>query len=110
VTSLAAWAIYLFGYELLFRGFLIFGIAPIVGPWTAIAISTGLYTLAHLEKDFSETAGCVPFGIAMGVLSSWSGSFLAPWLVHFAVAAVAETLVISSRARHETGLHATTKV
>jgi hypothetical protein len=92
-----------FDPALLFRGFLIFGIAPIVGPWTAIAISTGPYTLAHLEKDFSETAGCVSFGIAMGALAFWTGSFLAPWLVHFAVAAVAETLVILSHVRRETG-------
>ena len=104
-TNATSWAIYLLGYELLFRGVLLFTLADALGSWVAIVISTGLYTLAHLPKHAGETAGCVVMGVAFGALALATGGMWAPFVLHLLIAVTSDSL--SSRAiEPETGSRA----
>ncbi len=80
------WAIYLLGYEYLFRGVFFFGILPIVGLYQAIAINTIVYSLAHLSKGPKETLGSIPLGILMCMITFKTGSIWATFLIHVAMA------------------------
>jgi len=91
IRSGIAWLVYLTGYELVFRGVLLFYVATTYGPWEAIAVSTGLYTLAHLHKDAAETIACLPMGVFFSVMAL---STAGPWSVialHWLIAMTGES-------------------
>lgn len=77
-----SWALYLLGYEALFRGVLLFGLAQSTGQVAAITISVILYSLAHLPKGKTETLAAIPFGIILCILTLHSGSIWIAFLVH----------------------------
>ncbi|TVQ99298.1 MAG: CPBP family intramembrane metalloprotease [Deltaproteobacteria bacterium] len=93
------WGIYLFGYEVLFRGVLLFGLIPFVGVWPAIAIQTAFYAAVHLPKNAGECAGSAVMGTLFSLGALWSGSVLAPWLLHWMVATAGETLGLRAQLR-----------
>ncbi len=88
----ATWTIYLVGYELFFRGVLLFGLAARMDPWLAIALTTAIYVLAHLPKPGKETAGTVPMGIVFAAVTLWSGSIWAAVLGHVIIANTSDLL------------------
>jgi membrane protease YdiL (CAAX protease family) len=90
--SLAAWAFYLLGYELFFRGFLTLQLALWIGVWPALAMGTAIYALTHLRKGASEAFACIPMGLAFGLAAIQTGAIYAPWLAHVMFACVTETL------------------
>lgn len=90
--SAAAWALYLLGYEYMFRGVLLFGLAARFGVWAALAITTALYVVVHLPKMASETASCLAMGLVFGAMSISTGSFVAAWLLHVLIALTSETV------------------
>lgn len=93
------WGIYLFGYEVLFRGVLLFGLIPFVGVWPAIAIQTAFYAAVHLPKNASECAGSAIMGTLFSLGALWSGSVLAPFLLHWIVATAGETFGLAAQRR-----------
>ena len=86
IWSAISWAAYLVAYELFFRGFLVLGIAPIVGPLPAIAISLMGYVFVHLGKHPGEAVGTLVSGTWFGIVALESGSVLGPILAHLAMA------------------------
>ncbi len=100
LASFGLWALYLLGYELLFRGLLLFPLAAELGWWPALGLSTGMYVLAHLHKPAAETLGCIPMGFVFGWMALDSGSVLLPWSLHLAIVVVNESL--AGRARDDT--------
>lgn len=87
-----AWAVYLFGYEYLFRGALLFGLAGTLGVWPALAVTTALYALVHLPKPLmGETLGSIAMGFVFGAMALGTGGLWAPWLVHLGIVLVTET-------------------
>lgn len=80
------WALYLLGYEFLFRGILFFSGINILPLWLNILINCVLYALAHLPKGRLEIIASLPFGIILCLLSWHTGSFWAAWGVHLALA------------------------
>ena len=99
LESAGAWALYLAGYELFFRGVLLFVLAERIGAWPAIFVTTALYAFAHLPKDAGECAGSIGFGVALGAMTLWSGSVLPAGLLHVLIAVSAETLAIRTQPR-----------
>lgn len=83
-------ALYLVGYEFLFRGLLLFAMADWVGAWPAVAISTLAYTWAHLHKHPEELLGSLPVGVVFGATALASGSMLGPLLAHVVIAVSAD--------------------
>jgi membrane protease YdiL (CAAX protease family) len=74
LLNAASWVLYLIGYELLFRGVLLFTLALWIGPWPAVGAMTAVYTLAHLGKPAGEAFGCIPMGIVFGWTALATGS------------------------------------
>jgi membrane protease YdiL (CAAX protease family) len=80
------WALYLFGYEFLFRGILLFPVVDSIGVWPAIAINIGLYSATHIPKGLDETIGAIPLGVVLCLLTLASGTIWIAFFVHLAMA------------------------
>ncbi len=74
------WALYLLGYEALFRGVLLFGLARLLDPAAAITINVILYSAAHFPKGRTETLAAIPYGIVLCILTLHSGTI---WIAFF---------------------------
>lgn len=88
--SAAGWILYLFGYEIMFRGYLFFFCRNETDLVSAIAINVSLYALAHVPKGRSEAFGSLAMGIVFCLLSEYSGSFIPAFLLHIAMAILNE--------------------
>ena len=83
--NLFGWAIYLFGYELLFRGILLFLTANALGTPVAIAINCMMYSVSHIPKGLVETIGAIPLSIVLCLLTLKSGTIWIAFFVHLAL-------------------------
>jgi len=75
----------LFGWEFLFRGFLLFSLYEICGPY-AILIQAVPFTIAHIGKPALETYSCILGGTFFGWLAWRTRSFLYPFFLHWIIA------------------------
>jgi len=82
VIDALTWALYLLGYETLFRGVLLFPLAEALGVWAAIAINIALYSAAHIPHGKAETIAAVPFGLVLCILTLYSGTIWIAFLAH----------------------------
>lgn len=57
--------LFLCGYELFFRGFLLFDGIRLMGTANAILLSTSLTVVLHVFTNKKEMFGCIPFGILL---------------------------------------------
>ena len=85
----------LFGWEFLFRGFLLFALYPVCGPY-AIVLQAVPFTIAHFGKPELETWSCIFGGSAFGYVAWRTRSFLYPFLIHWFLATV--TVLLASGA------------
>jgi len=86
IINALGWALYLFGYEFLFRGILLFPLVAHLGVWTAIAINVALYSATHIPKGLEETIGAMPLGLVLCLLTLASGTIWIAFFVHVAMA------------------------
>lgn len=84
--NLLGWALYLFGYEFLFRGVLFIPLVEPLGIWPAIAINIALYSATHIPKGLDETIGAIPLGLVLCLLTYASGTIWIAFIVHVAMA------------------------
>lgn len=84
----------LFGWEFIWRGFLLFGIARILGPGPAILIQAVPFAFMHLGKPELETLSTIFGGIGFGFVAWQSQSFVYPWLIHWFIATL--TMLIAT--------------
>ncbi|MCU0378168.1 MAG: CPBP family intramembrane metalloprotease [Bacteroidales bacterium] len=89
-ASAAGWAIYLFAYEFILRGLLLFAFVSSYGITAAIIINVALYSAFHLPNGRSETIAAIPFGLILCFVSLSSGSFMTAFLLHYAFAVSTE--------------------
>ncbi|MDX1613447.1 MAG: CPBP family intramembrane glutamic endopeptidase [Candidatus Promineifilaceae bacterium] len=76
-------AVDLFGWEFIWRGVLLFGLARVIGPGPAIWIQAIPFAFMHLGKPELETLTTIFGGAAFGFVAWQSGSFLYPFLIHW---------------------------
>lgn len=86
LINLLGWALYLFGYEFLFRGVLLIPLVEPLGLWLAIAVNIALYSATHIPKGLDETIGAIPLGIVLCLLTVASGTIWIAFIVHVAMA------------------------
>jgi membrane protease YdiL (CAAX protease family) len=72
----------LFGWEFLFRGWLLFGYARKFGP-EALWLQAVPFALAHIGKPELEAFSTILSGFAFGWLAYRTKSFLYPFLIHW---------------------------
>lgn len=81
-----SWIAYLAGYELMFRGILLFGLLPTFGVWPAIAVNAAIYAFAHVPKNLAETLGAIPLGIILCLITLHTGTIWAALFIHVTIA------------------------
>lgn len=84
--SALGWMCYLAGYEVMFRGYLLFPLAAMLGVWPAIGISTMIYTVMHFHKGMGETLACLPTGVLICWITLQTESVFLAWAGHAIVA------------------------
>jgi len=75
-------ALYMFAWEFLFRGYMLFGLERSIGK-NAIFVQIIPFVLLHLGKPFLETLACIPGGFAFGYVAYRTRSFLPCFIIHF---------------------------
>jgi len=83
-------ALFLFSYELWFRGFLLFDCIHWFGIPLAVFINVSLYVLLHIFNDKKEVLACVPFGLLVCLLSITFNSALPAIILHIGFSLVYE--------------------
>jgi len=83
--SISTLSFYLFGYELMFRGILLFSTAALFGEWPAIAINVSIYILVHVPKNLTESLGSIPMGILLCLITLTTGTIWVAFFVHIAL-------------------------
>jgi membrane protease YdiL (CAAX protease family) len=86
LINAGSWALYLAGYEFLFRGILLFPLADHLGIWTATAINASLYSAVHIPKGFRQAAGAIPLGVVFCLLTYVTGTLWIAFFVHLTMA------------------------
>jgi len=81
-----SWIIYLIGYEMLFRGLMVFPLIPVMGFWPAAVIGTVMYSLSHYPKSLPEALGAIPFSLLLVYLAWESQSVWICVLIHACLA------------------------
>ncbi|MFM7643296.1 MAG: lysostaphin resistance A-like protein [Sphingomonadales bacterium] len=84
--NLFGWVLYLLGYELLFRGILLFPLVEAYGIWLAIAVNVALYSATHIPKGLDETIGAAPLGFLLCILTLMAGNIWIAFIVHVIMA------------------------
>ena len=74
----------LFGWEFLFRGWLLFGYARRFGS-EAVWLQAVPFALGHLGKPEVETLSTIFGGFVFGWIAYRTKSFLYPFLIHWAI-------------------------
>ena len=80
-------ALYMFAWEFLFRGYMLFGLEKSIGK-NAIFVQTIPFVLLHLGKPFLETLFCIPGGFIFGYIAYRTRSFLPCFIIHFGIKAM----------------------
>ena len=83
----------LFGWEFIFRGWLLFGYARKFGP-EAIWIQAIPFAVAHITKPEVEALSTIFGGFAFGWVAWRTKSFLYPFLIHWFVASF--TIIVAA--------------
>jgi membrane protease YdiL (CAAX protease family) len=80
-------ALYMFAWEFLFRGYMLFGLEKSIGK-SAIFVQAIPFVLLHLSKPFLETLFCIPGGFVLGYVAYRTRSFLPCFIIHFGIYAM----------------------
>jgi membrane protease YdiL (CAAX protease family) len=78
------YALYMFAWEFLFRGYMLFGLEKSIGK-SAIFVQAIPFVLLHLGKPFLETLACIPGGFGFGYVAYRTRSFLPCFIIHLGV-------------------------
>lgn len=86
LLSAISWMAYLFAYEFLFRGILLFPVYKSLGYWPAIALNICIYSLVHIPKGIKEALGAIPLGLFLCMITIKTGNIWAPVFLHIVLA------------------------
>jgi membrane protease YdiL (CAAX protease family) len=77
-------SLYMFAWEFLFRGYMLFGLEKSIGK-SAIFVQAIPFVLLHLGKPFLETLACIPGGFILGYVAYRTRSFLPCFIIHLGI-------------------------
>jgi len=84
-------------WEFFFRGFLLFGLRPIIGDWMAICVQVVPSTLWHIGLPSSELFAAIAGGLLFGVMALRTRSIIWPFLLHALIGIGLDLIIILSR-------------
>jgi membrane protease YdiL (CAAX protease family) len=79
-------AVDLWGWEFIWRGLLLFGLARVLGPGPAIFLQAVPFAFMHLGKPELETLSTIFGGAGFAFIAWRTGSFAYPVLIHWFIA------------------------
>lgn len=86
IIEYLTWALYLLGYEFLFRGLLLYASLEIMSVPAAVTLNVLIYAFAHLPKGNKETIGSILLGTLMCIAVIRTGSMWIAFVVHIIIA------------------------
>jgi len=84
----------LFGWEFIWRGFMLFALARIIGIGPAIWIQAIPFAFMHLGKPEIETLSTIFGGAAFGFIAWRTQSFAYPFLIHWYIATFTQLVAL----------------
>lgn len=81
-------------WELLFRGFILFGLKNKLGDWTAICIQTIASCMWHIGFPAAEILSSIPAGILFGMMAIRSKSILWPFILHYFIGITLDFFIV----------------
>lgn len=79
-------AVDLWGWEFIWRGLMLFGMARVLGPGPAIFLQAVPFAFMHLGKPEIETLSTIFGGAGFAFIAWRTGSFVYPFLIHWFIA------------------------
>ncbi len=95
-TIILRTAFELFGWEFVWRGFLLFGLARYFGPGPAIFLQAVPFAFMHLGKPEIEALSTIFGGAGFGFVAWRTQSMLYTWLIHWFIAAFTMAIAIGA--------------
>jgi membrane protease YdiL (CAAX protease family) len=86
--------LYMFAYEFMFRGLLLFACLAAMPAVLAIAINVVLYALAHAPKGPREALGAIPLGLVLCLSAIETGAIWAAFLIHVIMSQLNDYLAV----------------
>ena len=86
IKNSIGWIAYLTGYEILFRGVMLFPLVDAIGVWPTIAINTAMYSATHVPKGMDEAIGAIPLGIVLCFITLMTGTLWVAIVAHILMA------------------------
>jgi len=77
-------ALFMFAWEFLFRGYMLFGLEKSIGKGAIFAQAIP-FVLLHLGKPFLETLACIPGGFILGYVAYRTRSVLPCFIIHLGI-------------------------
>jgi membrane protease YdiL (CAAX protease family) len=93
-ANLVSCCLYMFAYEFLFRGFLLFACLAAMPTAFAIGINVALYALAHVPKGPREALGSIPLGVVLCLSAIETGAIWAAFLTHVIMSQLNDYLAV----------------
>jgi membrane protease YdiL (CAAX protease family) len=84
--SAFTWSAYMFAYEFLYRGWLLFACKAVMPLPLAITLNLAFYAITHVPKGWKETIGAIPMGLALCLLTLKTGAIWTAVIVHISLA------------------------
>ncbi len=89
--------VYMFGWEFIFRGYLLFSIKREVGPVLAVIVQMLPFAFLHIGKPELEVYGSIAAGLFLGMIALRANSFVPCAILHFSVAFTMDLFAIFSK-------------
>lgn len=99
LLSALSYLLYFFGYEFLFRGYLLFGLYRHLGAWKAVLASTAFTALTHLRTPFPVILGSVATGLLFARVVLAAGTLWPVLVLHCCIGIGMDLLCIRASAR-----------
>ena len=97
VMNALTYCMYLYGYECLFRGFLLFGLREPIGDLPAAIVSMTFVTLAHLGTSLPVILGSMVSGIIFSYMALLTGSIWHVFFLHVFIGVGMDYLCVKYR-------------
>ncbi|MYK17258.1 CPBP family intramembrane metalloprotease [Candidatus Poribacteria bacterium] len=88
-----AYGVYMFSWEFVFRGFMLFGLERKFGNYS-ILIQTIPFAVLHYSKPLPEALGSIIAGVLLGVLALETRTFLYGAAIHWLVAMTMDVVAV----------------
>lgn len=84
-------------WEFMFRGFLLFGLRPLLGDWMAICVQVVPSSLWHIGLPSGELFAAIAGGVLFGVMAVRTRSIVWPFVLHSLIGVGLDLMIILDR-------------